>query len=180
MSKKAVFLDRDGTVIVDRHYLSDPAGVELEHHAAAGLRAMAAAGYALIVVSNQSGIARGCFRHDDAIAVNGRTDELLRRENVTILDWFFCPHGENDGCSCRKPRPGLVEAATRKYDLDLSQSWVIGDKRSDVDLAAAIGAFGMLVTTGHGAEYGEWAKAAGVPICSDLLAASQVMLGVSP
>lgn len=172
MSRAAVFLDRDGTIIEERGYLADPAGAVLENKAAEGLRAMAAMGYALVVVSNQSGIARGYFTSDSAEAVNRRIADLLAREGVDILAWYFCPHGPADGCRCRKPLPGMLEQAAREHDLDLPNSFVIGDKRVDVELALAAGCVGILVETGYGRENAAWALTAGYAVCRDLLDAS--------
>lgn len=164
----AIFLDRDGTIIVDKHYLCDPAGVELEQGAVAGLKALANMGYALVVVSNQSGIARGRFTAQDAIAVNARVAELLAEEGISILDWYFCPHVAEDDCSCRKPRPGMIDRAAHEHGLDPSHSFVVGDKLSDLELADAVGATGFLVETGEGAEHASWAKQHGYDVCRDL------------
>ncbi|NHZ48831.1 HAD-IIIA family hydrolase, partial [Nitratidesulfovibrio liaohensis] len=103
----AVLLDRDGTVIEDRHYLSDPSGVTLLPGAARGLAALAAAGARLFLVTNQSGIARGYFTEADLHACNARLDELLGEHGVSLADTAFCPHGPDDGCACRKPAPGM-------------------------------------------------------------------------
>jgi len=172
MSRAAVLLDRDGTLIVERHYLGDPAQVELERDAAEGLRQLARLGFALVVVTNQSGIARGLFPPEAARAVNGRVDELLAAEGVVIDRWFMCPHGPNDGCDCRKPLPGMALAAAADLDLDLTRSFVIGDRRSDLQVAFAVGARGILVTTGKGNDERPWAEAAGSPVCHSLLEAA--------
>lgn len=170
--RPAALLDRDGTIIVERDYLSDPALVALEAGAAAGLRAMAAAGYALVVLTNQSGIARGYFDRAAADAVNARVAELLAAEGVTIEGWYVCPHAPGDGCDCRKPRPGLALQAAAALGLDLARSWMIGDKRSDIALADAIGARGVLVATGHGGRDEGWARANGRLVAPDLTAAA--------
>lgn len=170
--RTAIFLDRDGTVIVERDYLCDPAQVELEKGAAEGLRRMAATGMPLVILTNQSGIARGYFDLAAAETVNRRIRDLLCAEGVSIAGWYICPHGPAKRCACRKPRPGLADRAAQDLGLALAGSWVIGDKQSDVQLADAIGATGILVTTGHGAKNLAWARAEGRRTASDLLEAS--------
>lgn len=175
MMRAAAFLDRDGTIIVEKHYLSDPDKVVLELHAAEGLRLIAGTGLALVVLSNQSGIGRGKFLLEDAELVNQRVNELLAGKGVGIDGWYMCPHAPGMDCQCRKPLPGLAEAAAADYSLDLQQSFVIGDKRSDVELARSFGGVGILVTTGHGAQDRGWALANGVPVCADLLEAARLV-----
>lgn len=162
------FLDRDGTIIVDKHYLSDPGHVELENGAADGMRALAAAGYALVVVSNQSGIGRGLLTREQVEAVNARCDYLLRQQGVVVEGWYLCPHAPEQDCGCRKPAVGLALEAGRDLELDLGRAIVIGDKRSDVELGLALGVTGILVATGHGMRDLEWARAAGIPNFADL------------
>ncbi len=163
--RPAVLLDRDGTIIVERDYLSDPALVELEHGAAEGLRALAEAGWVLAVLTNQSGIGRGYFDRAAAEAVNARVAELLAEEGVSIAGWYLCPHAPDEDCECRKPRPGMALQAASELGLDLSRSWVVGDKRSDVELADAIGAEAILVMTGHGRKDEAAMRARGVSVC---------------
>lgn len=172
----AVLLDRDGTIIVERDYLSDPALIELEAGAVEGLRALAQAGWTLVVLTNQSGIGRGYFDLAAAEAVNARVAELLAVEGVSIAGWYLCPHAPGDGCDCRKPRPGMAKQAAEDLGLDLARSWVIGDKRSDVGLADAISARAILVTTGHGQKDEAMMRARGVPVCATLAEAAGVIL----
>ena len=159
--KPPVFLDRDGTIIVDKHYLSDPDQVELETGAAEGLAALSAQGFPLVVVSNQSGIGRGLFEEEAAHRVNARIDDMLRPYGVRILAWYLCPHAPGQECRCRKPLPGMALAAAQDWALELRGCYVIGDKRIDLELADAIGGTGILVTTGHGVEDQPWAEASG-------------------
>lgn len=173
MSSPAIFLDRDGTIIVERNYPSDPDQVALLPGAVDGLKAMAAFGYPFVVVSNQSGIGRGYFSIEQADAVERRVRELLEAEGVEIAQWLRCPHGPDEDCRCRKPLPGMVEDAARDLDLDPARSFVIGDKLSDVELAHAVGAVGLLVVTGHGYRDADRANAAGVVVCGDLVEASR-------
>jgi D-glycero-D-manno-heptose 1,7-bisphosphate phosphatase len=134
MADRAVFLDRDGTVIEDPGYLSDPSGVRLLPGAADALRKLRAAGYRLVLVSNQSGIGRGYFTAEQAEAVHRRVVEQLSRKGVVLDDARYCPHAPDDGCPCRKPRPGLLLAAARELGLDLGASFMVGN--SSVDIGA--------------------------------------------
>lgn len=169
------FLDRDGTIIVERDYLGDPEGVELEAGAVVGLRALADAGYRLVVVSNQSGVARGKLTIAQVEAVNARVAELLAAEGAMIAGWYYCPHLPEDGCDCRKPLPGLIDQATREWPVDLGHSVMIGDKDSDVLAGAARGLASYLVLTGHGREHAAWAEQSGQPVCEDLFAAASAI-----
>jgi histidinol-phosphate phosphatase family protein len=173
MTRPTVFLDRDGTIIVERHYLSDPALVELEAGAAQGLKLLQDLGHPLVVVSNQSGIGRGKFALDDAHAVNARVAELLAEHGVTIAGWYMCPHAPDTDCRCRKPLTGMPEQARAELGLSWLDCYVIGDKRIDVELGQAIGGTGLLVTTGHGQADAPWARDHQVPVFEHLLAACQ-------
>jgi histidinol-phosphate phosphatase family protein len=142
-----VFLDRDGTVIVDCHYLCDPDGVRFEPGAPEALRRLQDAGFGLIFVSNQSGIGRGLMTKEQSDAVHQRTLDLLAQHGVTILGSYICPHAPWDQCRCRKPSPVLLHQAADHHDIDFSKSWVIGDKKSDVDLGRAVGCRTVLYAT---------------------------------
>lgn len=152
--RPAAFVDRDGTIIAERNYISDPDEVLVLPSAAAGLRALRDAGFMLIVVSNQSGIARGVVTPQQYEAVNARMIELLRADGVELDGIYFCPHHPDftGDCDCRKPATGLYERAAREHGIDLSRSVYIGDKASDVAPASRLGGTGILVRTGHGAE----------------------------
>ncbi|MGQ0634645.1 MAG: D-glycero-alpha-D-manno-heptose-1,7-bisphosphate 7-phosphatase [Planctomycetaceae bacterium] len=163
-AKRYVLLDRDGTINVERQYLSHPRQVELLPGAAAGLRAMQAAGLGLIVVTNQSGIARGYFDDERVDAIHRHLEKLLVAEGVTLEAIFYCPHAPDDGCACRKPRPGMVRAAAREYGLDPARAFVIGDKPCDIELGRAVGATTVMVRTGYGAHWA--AELAGVALLS--------------
>jgi D-glycero-D-manno-heptose 1,7-bisphosphate phosphatase len=153
--RRAAFLDRDGTIIHDRHYLSDPAGVELLPGAGAALRALSQDGYLLIVISNQSGMARGMFGEAERAAVQARVSELLAAEGVRLDGDYFCPHHPDFGsaCECRKPGLLLYRQAALEHGIDLAQSVYIGDRPSDVQPAAVLGGQGILVRTGYGASH---------------------------
>jgi histidinol-phosphate phosphatase family protein len=144
-TKRAVLFDRDGTLVVDVPYNGDPSKVELMPGARTAVWLLRQAGFALGVVSNQSGIARGLITAHDVEAVNARVDAL-----VGPLDtWRYCPHGEHDGCACRKPRPGLVLRAAVDLGVDPRNAIVIGDIAADLGAAKAAGASAILVPTGQ-------------------------------
>jgi D-glycero-D-manno-heptose 1,7-bisphosphate phosphatase len=144
--RRAVFLDRDGVLMVDTGYPSRPSEVRLLAGVGPGLRALAARGLRLVIVSNQSGIARGLLDERDLAAVHGRLLELLSLEGVELDGAYYCPHGPDDGCDCRKPQPGLLRRAAAELDLDLTRSYLVGDKASDVSAGAAAGCTTILLT----------------------------------
>lgn len=144
--RRAVFLDRDGTLNVDREYVGRAEDVELVPKAAEGARMLADAGYILVVVSNQSGIARGYFTEKQADAVNERLAHLLSVQGVTIAASYRCPHLPDAplpafavDCDCRKPLPGLILRAAAELSLDPNASWAIGDRARDIAAGAAAG-----------------------------------------
>jgi D-glycero-D-manno-heptose 1,7-bisphosphate phosphatase len=139
----AVLFDRDGTLVVDVPYNHDPALVEPMPTALAAVQTLRAAGVPLGVVSNQSGVARGLVTPTQLAAVNARVDHLFGGFDT----WQVCPHGAEDGCDCRKPRPGLVLAAAAALGVDPRDVVVVGDIGSDMGAAAAAGARGVLVPT---------------------------------
>lgn len=130
--KRALFLDRDGTVIEDRGYMRDPALVQLLPGAAEELRGIVREGWVLVVVSNQSGVGRGLITPEEMQAVQVRFLEVLRNAGVEITASYFCPHRPDENCACRKPSPVPLRAAALEHDIDLAQSWMIGDRRSDI------------------------------------------------
>ena len=129
---KAILLDRDGTLIDDTGYLSKPEHVTWKKGAMDALRLFAAAGYRLIIVTNQSGIGRKLFSLGDMERVNRRIREDMARAGVVLDDIYHCPHRPEENCDCRKPRTGLLLQAAMEHGLDLSKSWLIGDKCSDI------------------------------------------------
>lgn len=152
MTRRFVLLDRDGTLNEERHYLSDPDDMALIPGVAEGLRRLRDLGLGLVVVTNQAGIAYGYFDEARLDAIHDRLRALLAAEGVTLEGIYHCPHGPNDGCACRKPRPGLALAAAREHGFDPARSFMVGDKAADMGVAAALGIPGILVRTGHGAE----------------------------
>ena len=156
---KAILLDRDGTLIRERNYLCDPDQVELERGALEALQRLEAAGYLLVVVTNQSGIGRGLFTAREFGAVQARLAELLAEGGLSIAAEYHCPHHPTAGvgeylraCDCRKPAPGMLEQAIRELDLDRSACVMVGDNLSDIGAGRAAGVATVLVRTGYGAE----------------------------
>jgi histidinol-phosphate phosphatase family protein len=146
VSRPAAFFDRDGTIIEERGFLADPAGAVLLPTVPEALRALRASGFALVVVSNQSGIARGLLGHDDVRAVNAEIARRLAAHGTAIDAWYWCPHADED-CACRKPAPGMIHAAVADLDLDIAggRGAVVGDRGSDVALGHAVGLAGIAV-----------------------------------
>jgi D-glycero-D-manno-heptose 1,7-bisphosphate phosphatase len=175
MTRRFVVLDRDGTIIAERHYLSDPAQVELLPGAAEGLHRMAALGLGLIVVTNQSGVARGYFDLARVDEVHQRLRALLAAEQVALDGIYVCPHGPDAECPCRKPRPGLLLEAAAKFGFDPRACFVIGDKPCDIELGQAVGATTILVRTGYGAQYESAGTLQADHIVDDLRAAAEVL-----
>lgn len=151
-ARRFVLLDRDGTIIHEKHYLSNPDEVVLLPGAAIGLRRMLELGLGLVVVTNQSAIGRGYFPVDRLQAIHQRMLELLAAERVVLDDIYYCPHIPEDHCDCRKPEPALAHRAAAEHGFRLHDCFVIGDKRCDTELGRAIGATSLLVRTGYGAE----------------------------
>ena len=130
--RKAVFLDRDGTIIRDEHYLDDPDRLHILPGVREALSLAKDAGFLLVVISNQSGIGRGIISERDARRVHRRFVEQFKKAGITFDAVKYCPHAPNDGCTCRKPSPSLLREVATELDLDLSESYMIGDKISDV------------------------------------------------
>ncbi len=145
--RPAVFLDRDGTLIDDEHYLSDPEKVRLRPGAARAVKRLRDAGLATVVVTNQSGIARGLFTEADYARVRERLDALLAAQGATLDASYHCPHHPEFGeaCACRKPGIALFQQAASEHALDLARSAFIGDRFRDVAPAARFGGYGVLV-----------------------------------
>lgn len=145
--RPAVFFDRDGTLIEDEHYLSDPARVRLRFGAVAAVRRARALGAAAIAITNQSGIGRGMYGEADYERVRARVDALFAEAGAPLDATFHCPHAPEAGCACRKPGIALYQQAASEHALDLGASLYVGDRLRDVQPAARFGGFGVLVPT---------------------------------
>jgi len=157
MSQPVVFADRDGTLVEERGYISNPDEVHPIAGATGAVRRLIDAGYAVVVLSNQSGVARGLFGLGAVEQVNRRVREIFAAEKASLAGIYYCPHlptahdSPHGGvCLCRKPYPGMALEAASVLDLDLRRAFVVGDKLSDIGLANRLNVPGVLVRTGYG------------------------------
>jgi D-glycero-D-manno-heptose 1,7-bisphosphate phosphatase len=156
-TRRAVFLDRDGTIIEEVGYLDRAERVEFYPWTIDAIRAFNRAGLAVVMISNQSGVARGFFTETVVEHVHAHMAAMLAEGGARIDAYYYCPHhpdgkvaGYARPCDCRKPGRGLVDRAVRELDVDPARSFVVGDRWVDVALARAVGASGVLVRTGYG------------------------------
>ena len=150
--RAAVFIDKDGTLIHDLPFNTDPARVRFTPYALSGLRQLAASGFALFVVTNQPGLADGRIPHGAFAAMRDHIERRLRDEPGVVLDgWCVCPHAAAPVpvCACRKPRPGLLRRAAEEHRLDLAQSWMVGDILDDVEAGRRAGCTTVLLDVGN-------------------------------
>lgn len=139
MTKRAVFLDRDGTMAKDVKYCSCPEDFELFPSTARAIKLLNEHGFKVIVVTNQSGIARGYFTEETLAQIHEKMKGELAKEGAWVDDIYYCPHHPGDNCDCRKPKPKLVLQAAKKHDIDLNHSFVVGDLPLDIDMGKAVG-----------------------------------------
>ncbi len=178
--RPAILLDRDGTINEEVGYLTDAADLRLYPFAADAIRLLRRAGFAIVVVTNQGGIARGLMTEAFVQDTHRRMAAMLDRAGAHVDEWCYCPHhpesvvpGLNTPCDCRKPGTALPRAAATRLGLDLTRSWVIGDHWRDVQMGHAVGARAILLRTGHGRDQ-EQARPDGQrveAICDNLIAA---------
>lgn len=153
MARRFVILDRDGTIIAERHYLRDPQQVELLPGAAEGIAALNRMGLGVVVVTNQSGVGRGYFDAEALQLVHAQMVRLLAAAGATIEAIYSCPHCPEDDCACRKPKTGLAEKAAAQWGFEARRCWVVGDKPCDIELGRRLGAETFLVRTGYGGQF---------------------------
>ncbi|MDT4969748.1 MAG: D-glycero-D-manno-heptose 1,7-bisphosphate phosphatase [Acidobacteriota bacterium] len=161
MKRRAVFMDRDGTISEEVGYVNHPSRYKVFPFAGEAVRKLNEAGWLAILVTNQAGVARGYFTEDVIGAVHDVLKLELNRENAKLDGIYYCAHHPTVGelpyrvdCDCRKPRPGLIQSAARDFDIDLTESWMIGDRYSDIELARNAGVHAGFVMSGYGR--GEW------------------------
>lgn len=183
IGKRAVFLDRDGTLNVEREYLYRPEEFTFCTGAVEALRLLNQAGYLVVVVTNQSGVARGYYGEPEVQALHHHIDTLLQQQGAYIDAWYYCPH-HPDGiepyrkvCGCRKPLPGMLQQAAVDLGISLADSWMIGDKLIDVEAGLAAGCRTVLVLTGYGSDE-QVTVPRNTPCCPDLLAAARLVTAV--
>ncbi len=162
--QKAIFLDKDGTLINDIPYNVNPDLIELSEDSTSGLRRLQKAGFKLIVVTNQSGVSRGFFKETSLKGVEARLAELLEAEQIKLDGFYYCPH-HPDGiipeyaidCECRKPNPGMLKQSAEEHYIDLHRSWMIGDILNDVEAGNRAGIRSILIDNGNETEWVEGA-----------------------
>jgi len=179
--RKTVFLDRDGTINVEKDYLYQIKDFEFIDGVVDAIRGLNEVGYFVVVVSNQSGVARGYYTEEDVELLHRHIAGLLEKNGARVDAWLFCPHHpEGRGryslqCDCRKPLPGMLIEAARRYDIDLGASIMIGDKLADIDAGISAGCRTILVRTGYGAEH-ERLVSSSTDVYDDLPAAVKSLL----
>jgi len=186
-SRKAVFLDRDGTIIADKDYLDSADKIEFIPGAASALKRLHQSGFLIVVISNQSGVARGFFSESRCREINDTLEEILSGQGVPLSGGiYYCPHlpgakvPEYDKkCECRKPAPGLFLKAAGEHSIDFKKSWAVGDSLRDLEPAANLGAATILVLTGKGRSQASEENAARWVghIAEDLSGAADIILG---
>lgn len=148
--RRFVLLDRDGTIIVERNYLSNPEHIEFLPGITKALKELKNMGLGLVIITNQAGIGRKYFDLSTLEKIHLKLTNLLLKEGVVLDDIYFCPHTPEDNCACRKPKTELVEKAAKKHNFDPKDCFVIGDNKGDIELGKNLGATTILVRTGYG------------------------------
>jgi D,D-heptose 1,7-bisphosphate phosphatase len=148
--KKAVFLDRDGTICEDVNYLSNSDDLKIFPFAAEAVRLLNENNFLAILITNQSGIARGFFDENVLSEIHEKLVSELAEQNAKLDAIYFCPHNSEDNCDCRKPKTGMIEQAAKDFSIDLKNSWMVGDKAIDVETGFNAGTKSALVLTGYG------------------------------
>lgn len=187
MSNRAVFLDKDGTLIPDLPYNVDPRRIQLAPGAELGLPLLHAAGYQLIVITNQSGVARGYFPETALAAVEARLRQLLLEIDVPLTGFYYCPHHPEGTvpeytvpCGCRKPAPGLLIRAAQDHGIVLEASWLIGDILHDVEAGCRAGCRTVLIDNGNETEWQVSPRRSPQAIVADLAEAGLVITTEEP
>lgn len=177
----AVFLDRDGTINVEKKYLHRFADWEWIPGAQEAIKLLRDSGYLVVVVSNQAGIARGYYASEDVIALHLQVQQQLLELETCVDAYYWCPHHPDFGsdCNCRKPAPGMMLQAAQDLNIDLGASWMIGDKAIDVQAGLAAGVNSLLVQTGYGANQTHQ-LCAGVTVSASLVEAAQHVQAHTP
>jgi D-glycero-D-manno-heptose 1,7-bisphosphate phosphatase len=152
IGNRAVFLDRDGTIMEDANYVGKVEQVALIPNATQALKRLQDAGYRLFIITNQSGVGRGYFTREAVESIHAHLDEQFAKAGVRLDRYYVCPHHPEDNCDCRKPKPKFLLDAAREYKLDLPRCFMIGDRTSDIQVGANAGVVSILVLTGVGQE----------------------------
>jgi D-glycero-D-manno-heptose 1,7-bisphosphate phosphatase len=148
--KKAVFLDRDGIVNIDKNFIKSWDEFEFVPGIFENIRRLNQVGFLVIIVTNQSGIKRGFYTEETLKTIHRNMMQILEENNAYIDDIFYCPHFNDDNCNCRKPKPGMILEASKKHNIDLRESWIIGDNERDIIAGKKAGCKTIHVLTGVG------------------------------
>jgi D-glycero-D-manno-heptose 1,7-bisphosphate phosphatase len=148
--KPAIFLDRDGTLNEAVGYVSHKSRFRLFPYSVEAIRAIRDEGFLAVMVTNQSGVGRGYFPEELLREIHGELERLLERAGTGLDGIYYCPHRPDEGCECRKPKPGMLIRAAKELGCDLSRSWMVGDNRTDLEAGWSAGAKAALVRTGDG------------------------------
>ena len=179
--KRAVFLDRDGTINIEKEYLNKVKDFEFIPGVPEAVRLLNQAGIMVVVVTNQSGVARGYYTEDDVENLHRHISHELESSGAHVDAWLYCPHHPSGHgsyaltCDCRKPLPGMFHEAARRYDIDLENSTMIGDKLADIEAGQAAGCRTILVRTGYGADEEQYVGPHTI-VCDDLLSAVKCLV----
>lgn len=180
---KAIFLDKDGTLIPDIPYNVNPDLITLQADAIEGLQRLKKEGFLFIIISNQAGVARGIFNEDALPAVEQRLSELMAAHELELSGFYYCPHyregsiaAYTQDCDCRKPKPGMILKAAQEHDIDLSQSWMIGDILNDVEAGNRAGCKTVLINNGNETEWVAGPKRSPTYTCSSINQAADDIL----
>jgi D-glycero-D-manno-heptose 1,7-bisphosphate phosphatase len=184
--RKAIFLDKDGTLIPDVPYNVNPDFISLQKGVVEGLKLLKDNGYVFAVISNQAGVARGYFKFNDLEKVKEKLNLLLNQEGIQIEAYYFCPHHPSGkvpefsiACNCRKPEPGMILKAARDLDIDTPKSWMIGDILNDVEAGNKAGCKTILLDIGNETEWIDGLFRKPTFVASDFLQAAQFICKVS-
>ncbi|QHS57522.1 HAD family hydrolase [Mucilaginibacter sp. 14171R-50] len=180
---KAIFFDKDGTLIPDIPYNVDPEKITLEDKVTEGLQKLQYEGFKLIIISNQSGVARGYFAEDKLLAVANRMEELFTINNLKLDGFYYCPHhpqgsvpGYDKECDCRKPAPGMLLRAAADHRISLNDSWMIGDILNDVEAGNRAGCNTVLIDNGNETEWIEGPYRKPTIVCQTINQAANLLL----
>jgi D-glycero-D-manno-heptose 1,7-bisphosphate phosphatase len=187
--KPAVFIDRDGTILDELGYVVPGSEITIYAFSAPAIVKLNGAGFPVVVITNQGGIALGMYDHAFVDKTHADLANTLKRDGAEIAAWYYCPHHPEGKvpqftqvCDCRKPGTRMLEAAAIELGLDLKRSWVVGDQWRDIELARRAGARGILVRTGYGAGLeADWPRDVPRPpvVCDDLMAAAEHIINAS-
>ncbi|HLO61139.1 MAG TPA: HAD family hydrolase [Bacteroidales bacterium] len=179
MRQRAVFLDKDGTLIRDIPYNTDPEKIILNDYASEGLTLLSARNYLYFIITNQPGIALGYFKEEALDGVKNKISGMFKKSSADLTGFLYCPHKENSHCLCRKPSPGLILQAAREFKLNLTESWMIGDILNDIEAGNRAGCHTVLIDNGNETEWKDGVFRTPEFIASSLQEAAEYILNKS-